>query len=335
MELEKIPEAKDKFGEFQKKYNATTKGIEQLLGTNMALFVCLLLPVLLIGFIWTDFGVPTLGIRFVSEGIVTVALFVIGEVMMSRVGADGGKLDPEYIESKNTLNTLIAEINTIGTRFINLFCDWQIDIELEHAVTTRLRSLHISKTEWETVKCTSHSELKKKYGRKKARSIMAVINLPPIELDECILLYDNLEESFGRGGVPISGERYINKRMRSYNTIIRLLFIGLLTVSVAITLTTDVSWARVVYTAFKLVVLLYRMAVGYNLGAKAYNRIEVGRIQATCNYLRQYIRFVNEKTYLALGDKYGNSECIIKEEEAPKEADETPAPPVEVIAEPA
>ena len=325
-DFERIPETKDKFGEFQKKYNVTTKGIAKILGTNIALFVCLLLPVLLIGFIWTDFGMPTLGVRYVSEGIVTVALFVIGEIMMSKIGAEGGKLDPEYIESKKTLNALIDEINTIGTRFINIFCDWQIDIELEHAVTTRLRSLHITKTEWEVIKGMSRSELKEKYGRKKARSIMAVIDLPPIELDECILLYDNSEESFGRGGVPISGEGYLNKRMRSYKTILYLIFTGLLTVSVAITLTADISWARVVYTVFKLVVLLYRMAVGYNLGAKAYNRIEVGQIQAKCNYLRQYIKFVKDKTYLLLGDKYGILECV-KEEKA----EEPPAIAQEVV----
>jgi hypothetical protein len=88
--------------------------------------------------------------------------------------------------------------------------------------------------------------------------------------------------------------------------VLSLLFTGLITVSAAITLTSDITWARVVYTFFKLVVLLYRMACGYQMGAKAYNTIEVGQLQAKSNYLRQYIRFVNDKTYLSIEDKYGS-----------------------------
>lgn len=100
-------------------------------------------------------------------------------------------------------------------------------------------------------------------------------------------------------------------------------FMGLLTVSVAITLTSDVSWARVLYTMFKVVLLVYRMAVGYNLGAKAYNSVEVRQLQAKSNYLRQYIRFMNEKTYLNLEDKYGTVQCYVGGEK-----DETGPPPV-------
>lgn len=322
-EFEKIGEPKDKFGEFQKKYNATTKSIAGLFGTNITLFVCLLLPVTLIAFIWTDFGWPSFGVQFVSDGIVTVALFIIGEVMMSRIGAEGGKLDPEYVESKKVLKKLVDEVNAIGTRFINVFCEWQIDLELEHATNARLRSLHITQAEWETIKGMSADEIKEKYGRKKARKIREVIDLPPIELDECILLYDNIEENIGRGGVPISGEGYIHKKTHNLTSVLRCVFAGLITISVAITVTSDMSWARVVYTAFKMVLLLSRMAVGYNLGAKAYNRIEVGRIQATCNYLRQYIRFVNEKTYLKIEDKYGLAKCY------EEEVNETPALVVE------
>lgn len=303
-ELEKI-ESVDKFGDFQKKYNLATKGVARMLGTNVALYVCILLPILLIGFIWTDFGLPTFGIKFVSEGIVTVTLFVIGETMMSKIGADGGKLDPEYIDARKELKSLVDSVHKIGTSFISIFCDWQIDMELDRAVTSRLRSLHLSREEWEKLKELPKRELKKKYGKKKAKEILAISNLQPIELNEYVLLFDS-EDNLGRGGVPISGEGYLYKKTHSLSAIPRVVFTGLITVSFAITLTSDISWARVVYTAVKLVLLLYRMACGYNMGAKAYNRIEVGRIQATCNYLRQYICFVEEKTYNLLGDKYGS-----------------------------
>lgn len=276
-EFEKI-ESTDRFGDFQKKYNLATKNAARLLGTNVALYVCILLPVILIGFIWTDFGLPTFGIKFISEGVVTVTLFVVGEVMMSRIGADGGKLDPEYIEAKKELKGLVDTVHGIGTSFMNLFCDWQIDTELERAVTSRLRSLHLSREEWERVKDLPKKELKQKYGKKKAKAILAVGNLQPIELNEYVLLFDS-EDNLGRGGVPISGEGYLYKKTHSLAAIPRVLFTGLITVSFAITLTSDISWARVVYTAVKLVLLLYRMACGYNMGAKAYNRVEVGRIQ--------------------------------------------------------
>ena len=329
-ELEKIPEPKDKFGEFQKKYNFATKSVARLLGTNVALFVCILLPVLLIGFIWTDFGIPTIGTKFVSEGIVTVALFVIGEIMMSKIGSDGGKLDPDYVDARKEFDALTDRVNAIGTTFMNLFCDWQIDIEMEHATLTRLRSMRLTTSDWDKLKDLTKDELVARYGKKKAKDIMALKELEPIELNEAILLYDGSLSGFARGGVPISGEGYLHKKTHSPQMILSAIFTGLLTVSVAITLTQDISWARVVYTAFKLVVLLYRMAVGYNLGAKAYNSIEVGQLRAKCNYLRQYIRFIDEKTYLKIEDKYGLAKCFADETQTEEEVVETPAPFEEV-----
>ena len=306
-EFEKIPEQKDKFGEFANKYNFASKGVARLLGTNIALFTCCLLPILLIGFIWTDFGIPTVGLKFVSEGIVTVALFVIGEIMMSRIGADGGKLDADYVNSKKEFDALVESVHNIGTSFMNLFCNWQIDLEMEHATLTRLRALQMTSAKWEEVKEMPKSELVERFGKKKTRQIIALREMEPIDLNEAILLYDSsLRDGFTRGGIPISGEGYLKKKTHSPTMVLSSIFTGLLTVSVAITLTTDISLARVVYTAFKLVVLLYRMVVGYNLGAKAYNSIEVGQLQAKCNYLRQYVRFVQDKIYLSIGDKYGS-----------------------------
>lgn len=300
-ELQRI-DTKDKWSDFQKKYNSASKGVARLLGTNVALFVCILLPILLIGFIWTDFGIPTIGTKFVSEGIVTVALFVIGEIMMSKIGADGGKLDNEYVSARDDFHKLVEEVHKIGTSFINAFCDWQIDLEMEHATITRLRYLRLTSADWEKVKDMSRKEIKERYGRKKARRIQALLDLDPIELNEAILLFDGSSD-LSRGGIPLSGEGYLHKQTHSAKMILSAIFTGLLTVSVAITLTSDISWARVVYTIFKLVVLLYRMACGYQMGAKAYNTVEVGQLQAKCNYLRQYIRFVNDKTYLKIEEK--------------------------------
>ena len=311
-DLQKMPESKDRLSDFQEKYNLTSKGIMHIIGTNIALFICALLPILLIGLIWTDFGMPTFGVKFISDGIVTVALFVIGEMMMMRIGADGGKLDAEYISAKKEFGDIITKVYDAGTMFMHVFCEWQIDEELDQAVATRLRHLRFTRADWEKIKDMPYKDLRKKYGRKKARKIMELNQLDPIELNDAILLYDNGNAN-SRGGVPMSGEAYMHKKTHSIETVLSLLFTGLLTVSVAITMTSDISFARVMYTAFKLVVLLYRMAIGYGVGAKAYNFIEVKQLQAKCHYLHQYLKFVSDKTYLKIGNKYGDISCFVED----------------------
>lgn len=314
--LERIPEKRDKLSEFQTKYNSTAKGLAHMVGTNIALYICILLPIILIGFIWTDFGVPELGVKYVSDGIATIALIIIGEIMMSHVGADGGKLDPEYIEAKKEYTSLVDRVNEVGTMFLALFCEWQIDLELNQALTTRIRSMRMTQKEFDKLKDVPYSELKNTYGKKKAKQIVALNRLEPVELNEAVLLYDSAEDALKRGGVPISGAGHMRKKTRSVWLILSSIFTGLLTISVALTLSSDISFAKVMYTAFKVIVLLSRMAKGYQIGAKAFNSIEVRHLKAKCNYLRLYLRFVKEETYRKLGDKYGDIECYINEEQA-------------------
>ena len=117
-----------------------------------------------------------------------------------------------------------------------------------------------------------------------------------------------------RGDVPRSADDYLQDKRNLILTILACIFTGLLTISIAVTLTTDISLARVIYTVFKLTILLYRMAKGYARGAKAYNTIEVRRFKAICNYLRQYIKFIEDKIYLKLGDKYGDISQFVAED---------------------
>lgn len=310
-ELERLPE-KDKksWTDLQKDYNLSSKTLVHVISSNISLFVCLLLPVLLIGFIWTDFGTPEFGLTLISDGIITIALFIIGQTMMMRVGASGGKLDTEYINARNDFDLLVSKVNDIGTMFLSFFCEWQIDVEMQQAIATRLRYLRFTRDDWEKTKDMPYDELLARYGGKKARKIFELNKLEPIVLNEAILLYNNTA-ALDRGGVPISGEDYIHKKAHSAQMILSALFAGLVTVSVAITLTSDISFSRVVYTALKLVILLFRMAEGYDVGAKAYNTVEVKRLKTKNTYLRQYMRFVDEKTYLKLGDKYGDIKCFI------------------------
>lgn len=316
-ELERLEESTKKVEDFQKQYNINSKNIAYLVGKNLTLFVCMLLPLLMIGFIWTEFGNVIFQTKTLVDAVLTVTLFTVGEIMMTRLGTDGGKMDEEYTEAKGVFEEFLQKTLNIGTIFMGVFCDWQIDVELEQAVKTRLRLLKMTNKQFDEIKDYTPSQLKKRYGKRKAKKLQAIIDLEPIELNESILLYNG--EYDLRGGVPENGEEYIHEKKHMITTIISCIFTGLLTVTVAVTLTTDITFARVVYTVFKLAMLLFRMAKGYERGAKAYNTIEVKNLKVRTNYLRQYIKFVEEETYLKFKDEYEELKEILGEDEVPEE----------------
>lgn len=303
-ELERIETGLDKATDFQKRYNERSKGFAYILGKNLTLFICMVIPFILISFVWTDFGPVEIGPKLLSDGVMTVALFVVGEVMMTKLGADGGKLDAEYIKAKSDFDELVVKVGEVGSLLMGVFCDWQIDLEMKNAVNARLRVLRMTPAMWNEVKDLSYEEWEQMYGRAKARKLLEIKTLKPIELNEAILLYDG--DRTARGGVPISAEEYLRNRKHFVNTLIACVFTGLLTVTVVVTLTQDITFARVLYTIFKLIMLLFRMAKGYDRGARAYNTIDVKQYRARSNYLRQYLSFVRDKIYLNLEDKYGD-----------------------------
>jgi hypothetical protein len=305
-------EREDKLSDFQKKYNITQKNFAAVLGKNLTLFLVMLLPLLLIGFVWTDFGKVVIDTKMISDGILTVMLFTCGECLMCKLGSDGGRLDSEFISSKKDLDGLLEEVGRVGTMLITMFCEWQIDLEMEQAIRFRLRMIRMGRDEYDSVKDDTPEELRAKYGRAKARKIMDITELKPIDLNESILLYNG--EYAARGGVPISGDAYLRSKKSIVETVLACIFTGLLTVSVVVTLTSDITMARVIYTMFKLAMLLFRMVKGFDRGARAYNTIEVRMNKAKANYLRQYLKFIEDKTYLRLGDKYGDISDLMPEE---------------------
>ena len=183
---------------------------------------------------------------------------------------------------------------------------------MQQAIHSRLRVLRMTPAMWNEVKDLPYEEWARMYGRAKAKKLMEIKTLKPIELNEAILLYDG--DRTGRGGVPISAEEYLHSRKHFIKTVIACIFTGLLTATIVVTLTQDITFARVLYTIFKLVMLLFRMAKGYDRGAHAYNTIDVRQYKARCNYLRAYIKFMTEKIYLKLGDKYGDVNSFVGED---------------------
>lgn len=311
-ELERIELATNKVSDFQKKYNVNQKKISYIIGKNLTLFLCLLVPLLLIGTVWTEFGAIVFHTKMISEGIVTVMLLAVGEILMTRLGKDGGKMDLEYQEAKSEFDEIVKRVGDAGALLLDVFCDWQIDVELERAVRVRLRILRMTPKMWAEVKDMSPAALESHFGKRKAQKIQEIIDLKPIELNSAILLYNG--EYTERGEIPESGDAYINNKSHLITVALSWLFGGLLGLSILLYPTSDISFARVMYTAIKLAFLLYRMATGYDRGAKAYNTIEVRRIQSKTNYLKQYLKFIEEKLYVKLGDKYGDLAQFVKAE---------------------
>ena len=188
-ELERIEQSVDKVADFQKKYNVNQKKISYIIGKNLTLFVCMLIPLLLIGFVWTDFGAIVLGPKMFSDGILTVTLFVVGEIMMTRLGADGGKMDTDYISAKDEFEAAVTKVSEIGSMLLGVFCDWQIDVEMEQATHFRLRLLRMTPKMWDEVKNLRPDELEARFGKQRAKKMLEIINLKPIELNEAIRHY--------------------------------------------------------------------------------------------------------------------------------------------------
>lgn len=311
-ELEKIEEVQDRVTTFQRNYNVNSKQVTHIVGRNIKLVVCVLLPLILIGFVWTEFGGVILQVHTLVDVIFTVALFIVAEILMTSIGADGGKYDGEYLLARNELDETIKNVSQVGTLFLGVYCDWQIDRELIQATRFRIRKLKMTPKMFEEIRDCSHDELVKKFGKNKAKKIQDILDLEPIELNEAILLFDG--GRLERGGVPVSGDEHINDKKHRTATILKCFFTSLIAINILITFTTDISIARIIYTVFKLALLLFRMAKGYERGARAYNTIEVKHLKARVNYLREYIHFVNNKTYVKLADKYEEIRDLMDEE---------------------
>ena len=293
-DLERLEARLEKTADLQKRYNDTSKNFAYIIGKNLTLFICMLVPFLLIGFVWTDFGPVEIGPKLISDGALTVALFAVGEIMMTRLGADGGKLDSEYLRAKSEFESLVVRVSEVGTRLMSAFCDEQIEQELQSAIAARLRAIRISPKSWEVIKVLPYDAWVSRYGKSRAKKLREINELRPIELSEAVLLYDG--DRFARGGVPMSAEDFLRSRKHLAETVAACMFTGLLTVTVVVTLTKDITFARVLYTLFKLIMLLFRMAKGYDRGARAYNTVEVRQYRARSNYLRQYLNFVQAES---------------------------------------
>lgn len=288
--------------------NRRQKSMMKIVGENLASYACVMIFVLLIGFIWTDIGILMDPLSFLLESLVTVILFVLADICAAQIGTKSGKFDDEYIKIHKEFLSLRDVARKAGLVMMDIFCAWQIDVEYDFYVGNRCRELKVDLKEYKRqYEGKSYDELKELLpkGRKNlARELDGLNQTRRIDLTPDAILTDGgIHEK--RGGVPISGEEYIEKHTIGFSHIVITVIFAILAAIPTFTLTEDTSLGRVIYTLFKLAMMCYRMYQGFSRGSKGYNTIEPKHLQAKIKYLHLYLEFLEKKIYLGFGDKYG------------------------------
>lgn len=315
----------------QREYNRRQKGFSKVIGENFATWSLLMIIALMIVFIWTDIGIFTSWTSFVGDALVTAVLYILADVICaSYIGAKGGKLDDEYVRNHDEYLSVRERVRDAGMSFLDVFCDWQIDLELEFYVRKRCKELKIDYKEYIERYCNkSLAELsalfptekiedervslkdrifggvKKAKTSSKAAKIFSLNQIKPIELTPDILMTDGKVRN-QRGDVGESGEEHIERHTTGWKHILLTVLFVVVAVAPTFALAQNFSWGMVIYTMFKIALMLFRMYRGYSRGAKAFNTVEPKHLQAKTKYLYMYLEFLQNKTYLKLGDKYGS-----------------------------
>lgn len=294
-----------------KQRNEDAKKLAKTITQNLYTYLCIAIPFLLIATIWTDFTIPNLGWGLAGDGILTVALLVVGERLMIRVGVYGGKLDDEYEAAKKRYEAAVRNAKARSVLMLDPFCEWQIDVELERAKRARCGRLRIK---YETYKDLYEGkrpdELKRMLPVEKAVQVDMINRLEPIELTSDMLLYGG-HGARGRRDVPLSGEEYEEKKMYGRKGLIISAITCAVCIGLPITFIGGTTISKVVYTMGKLVVLLFRMFKGYSDGAKAYHTVDVKHMTAKSEYLEEYADFYDKKIYLSIANEYTQINRIV------------------------
>lgn len=332
-ELRKL-EAEEKLAR-QKEYSRRQKGFSKVIGENFATWSLLMIIALMIMFIWTDIGIFTSWTSFIGDALVTAVLYILADIICaSYIGAKGGKLDDEYIRNHDEYLSIRERVRSAGMTLLGVFCAWQIDLELELYIRKKCKELKIDYTEYieryhnktleelsamfpkektederVSLKDKIFGGVRKAKTSSKAARIFALNQIKPIELTPDILMTDGKVKN-ERGDVGESGEEHIERHTTGWKHILLTVIFVVVAVSPTFALAQNFSWGMLIYTTFKIALLLFRMFRGYSRGAKAFNTIEPKHLQAKTKYLYMYLEFLENKTYLKLGDKYGSNMAI-------------------------
>lgn len=295
-----------------KEFNQAQRAITRAVGENMASLGAILIVLLFVGYIWTDFSFQIEWQKAIIDAIVTIVFFILMESLWVQNGIKCGKLDEEYVAAHEKYIEMRDTVLGMGVSLMDKFCAWQIDEEYDTYLRKRCKSLKIEYSDYvESLSNLSLKELEGICGADIAAKVFALKQIKPIELSREILMTDG-SNATERGGVGESGQEYAKKKTIGWLNLALTFASGAGTAWIAVAMNGGASWALVVYTLVKLSFLCWRMYKGYSSGAKAYNTVEVKHLQDKMLYLNMYIEFIKKKTYLSLGDKYG--EIIVAEE---------------------
>ncbi len=318
---------KDEYKRFkQKNHNERQKRFAKVVGENFATVSLVAILMLVIGSIWTEVSIFTSWQKLAGDTLISVVLYILADVCATYIGTQGGKLDNDYNRLHNEYLELRDRVRQAGIVLMNVFCDWQIDVEYEYFLRRRCKDLKIDYKEYmelyhgksieelqalfpmESLKDTA---VKKKFfaginnvkSSSKATKIFALNQIEHIDLTPEILLTDGMVKN-KRGNVSISGEEYVEKHTIGKSHIALTALIAIIAAVPVFTLVQDFTVGAVIYTVFKLSLMLFRMASGYNKGAKAFNSVEPRHLSDKIRYLNLYLEFVEKRLYETLGDKY-------------------------------
>ena len=288
----------------QKERNRRQKSMIKMIGENLASYACVLILILLVSFIWTDIGIFINVTSFLSDAVVTVILYVLADFCMTQSGSKGGRLDDVYIVLHEEYLALRDRVRQVGIANMDAFCDWQVDVEYEYHMRRQCKAFKVDYDEFinKYVGMTLE-ELKRIMSKDKALKVYALTQVKRIELTPDILLTDGKVRG-ERGGVPLSGEEYVERHTTGWQHILMTAIFAIVAAVPVFTLTQDVSVGRVIYTVFKLAMMCYRMYRGYMRGAKGFNTVEPKHLQAKIKYLYLYLEFLEKKIYISLAGKY-------------------------------
>lgn len=316
-----------------REYNRRMKSTMRFIGENMATCTIVLATTLLVGSVFGDIGVNILSKYMLMDFVLTFAVFLIVEYMASKSGARCGKTYDEYIKLHDIYLNMREAIYKRGITLMDMFCDWQVDVEYEYYIRRRCKKLKIDYKEYvDKYSKMSLEDLSNMFTHKgeqrprftlrhpirsgiavyryakvsdTAKNIFYLRSIQPIELTPEILLTDGKPRRT-RGGVGISGEEHLERKTTGTGHIIVTIIMTLLTV-LPVFIAKGWSWTLLFAAAMKLVGVFMRYYRGYSSGAKAFNTVEVKHISDKVQYFHLYNEFLDKKLYIKLKDKYSDS----------------------------
>ena len=304
------PSRIEQMQERQKLRNDKSKYWAAVIGQNMSLAVCFMIPVFLITLIWTETTLPKLGASIAMETFLTAALFIFAEWSAINVGIPSGKLDDDYLAAQDAFEVKKAAVKARGILKMGVFCDWQIDEELIAAKKILCRKLKIDWNTYQT-KMASMSEQKliDTYGKIRGREIWRINCLEPIELTPELILGERRDD--WRGGISISGDDYVSKQKYGKMNLFKSVLTIVLTVGIGFAFAPGVTWGKIVYTIYRLIAIFVRMKVGFDKGARAYNKIEVKHRESQIYYMDKYEEFLaTPGLYETVAAKYSDTPIL-------------------------